>query len=124
MIIAQFDEPGIYSYVAIVESNCTLSSAGSFEVAIANSVNQKGNNNSISVLQLQDAVQLTFGSDISNQSIVKLFDLSGREVCSQRVNASKGQVFILDMNSFSTGIYNLQVIASNTQVFTSRVYKR
>jgi hypothetical protein len=124
MIIAQFDEPGIYSYVATVETNCTLSSAGSFEVAIANSVNQKGNNNSISVLQLQDAVQLTFGSDISNQSIVKLFDLSGREVCSQRVNASKGQVFILDMNSFSTGIYNLQVIASNTQVFTSRVYKR
>lgn len=124
MVNVQIDEPGVYSYAASTVSNCTLTSTGTFEVSLASSVDNQNAANSIALLQLENGIQLTFRDTYSNQALVKIYDMQGREVWTQKVNASKGQVAFIDMNTFSAGIYNLQVVASDTKVFSSRVYKR
>jgi len=65
---------------------------------------------------VKNTLNLSYNQEISN---VEIFNLMGKKVSSQSINANQGQV---DMTNLSIGVYLVKV-TSNNQVKTLRVIK-
>lgn len=123
MIEVALSEEGVIAYTAIAKgSYCEMSFSGSF--VVKSKALSDNENRVISLLQQPEQLTISFGSDISGKSTVRLMDAAGRIVIAQEVNSSEGQTLVMHTSNLSNGVYTVQVTNGNDAIFTQKVFRK
>ena len=73
----------------------------------------------------RDVVNLDFYSQVDNQVLVKVLDMTGRVVKTVQVQINMGQNTVgLGIGEFPQGIYSLQLYMSNQLIHVSKIYRQ
>jgi hypothetical protein len=83
-------------------------------VGINDDQNQKFNPISVMPNPTEGNFTLRYSSSLEGTAIIKIYDMQGKEVASEKVNKSQVDMeFIYDMSKYAKGVYSVQVIMGN-----------